>query len=382
MSTEDAIFLLGEGDALERVPKTHYETEDMLQSLVQDHPELLAGEQIDPDDPTRWLLVRREAGIPDAKDVSDRWSVDHLLLDQHGRPTFVEVKRSADTRIRREVVGQMLDYAANAQGYWPVDRIRTMAAESCGGSEELETRIRELLGVASDGSDTPDTEVFWEQVDQNLRDGHVRLLFVADELPRELRRIIEFLNEQMPRVDVLGVEIRQYAGENIRALVPRVVGYTEATRQQKKRAKPSTRRTTRVEFLQSLQGAVRAFFQDLLNDAERHGLVINWGLKGFSLRFARASGDLVSLFYGFPAGANERPTDYLQVYLGYLNEAEDPDAIRRRFQDVCNFLEKGKHTLELGLDEGSLEEARKVLEVLWDVAETLNATKPWGGRIY
>ena len=29
-------------------------------------------------------------------------------------PTLVEVKRSSDTRIRREVVGQMLHYAANA----------------------------------------------------------------------------------------------------------------------------------------------------------------------------------------------------------------------------------------------------------------------------
>jgi hypothetical protein len=28
-------------------------------------------------------------------------------------PTLLEVKRSSDTRIRREVVGQMLDYAAN-----------------------------------------------------------------------------------------------------------------------------------------------------------------------------------------------------------------------------------------------------------------------------
>ncbi len=33
---------------------------------------------------------------------------------------MVRVKRR-DTRIRREVVGQMLEYAANAVTYWPVD---------------------------------------------------------------------------------------------------------------------------------------------------------------------------------------------------------------------------------------------------------------------
>ena len=36
----------------------------------------------------------------------------------------MEVKRSGDTRIRREGVGQMLDYAANAGVYWPVEEIK------------------------------------------------------------------------------------------------------------------------------------------------------------------------------------------------------------------------------------------------------------------
>ena len=54
-------------------------------------------------------------------DGVERWSVDHLLLDQDAIPTLVEVKRSSDSRIRREVVGQMLDYAANAVTYWNID---------------------------------------------------------------------------------------------------------------------------------------------------------------------------------------------------------------------------------------------------------------------
>jgi len=55
--------------------------------------------------------------IPDREDGSGRWSLDHLFLDQDSIPTLVEVKRSSDTRIRREVVGQILDYAANALVY-------------------------------------------------------------------------------------------------------------------------------------------------------------------------------------------------------------------------------------------------------------------------
>ena len=54
----------------------------------------------------------------------DRWSVDHLFIDQDAVPTIVEVKRASDTRIRREVVGQMLDYAANGVVNWPAESLR------------------------------------------------------------------------------------------------------------------------------------------------------------------------------------------------------------------------------------------------------------------
>ena len=49
-------------------------------------------------------------------------------------------------------------------------------------------------------------------METNLSVGRIRLLFVADALPAELVRIIEFLNEQMNPAEVLGVELRQYTG--------------------------------------------------------------------------------------------------------------------------------------------------------------------------
>jgi hypothetical protein len=96
------------------MPRQPYPSEDVLQRLIAGHPDVLAGDQVDPDHPPRWLLVGREVGVPDAESASDRWSADHLLLDQRAIPTIVEVKRADDTRIGREVDGQMLDYASNA----------------------------------------------------------------------------------------------------------------------------------------------------------------------------------------------------------------------------------------------------------------------------
>jgi hypothetical protein len=58
--------------------------------------------------PRRWLLVSREVGVPLQEEGAGQMSLDHLFLDQGAVPTLVEVKRGSDTRIRREVVGQML----------------------------------------------------------------------------------------------------------------------------------------------------------------------------------------------------------------------------------------------------------------------------------
>lgn len=116
-----------------------------MQKIVDEHPEIIVGEQINPDNPARWIVVRREAGIPGSENGDDRWSVNHFLLDQFGRPTFVEVKRSSNTRIRREVVGQMLEYAVNAQTDWPREKIKALAAENIGSFEELDTRLIEFL---------------------------------------------------------------------------------------------------------------------------------------------------------------------------------------------------------------------------------------------
>ncbi|HJX26596.1 MAG TPA: hypothetical protein VJ885_01685, partial [Thermoanaerobaculia bacterium] len=104
------IFLLDANGSLTEMAETPFAAEVDFQKLLAAHPNLLPGDQIDPDTPRRWLLVAREVGVPD--EGGTRWALDHLFLDQEGVPTLVEVKRGGDPRTRREVVGQLLDYAA------------------------------------------------------------------------------------------------------------------------------------------------------------------------------------------------------------------------------------------------------------------------------
>ncbi len=223
------IFLLrGEGDLVE-MREQAYDSEALLQSLLAQYPSLLAGDQLALV-PRRWLLIKREVSLVAEADGGGRWSLDHLFVDQDAVPTLIEVKRSSDTRIRREVVGQMLDYAANAVVYWPVERLRSYFEAGCEADRvDPAERIAERLGVETD------QDAFWRALETNLQAGRVRLVFVADEIPPELRRVIEFLNEQMRPADVIGIEVKQYVGEELRTLVPRVVGQTAEAQTRKGR---------------------------------------------------------------------------------------------------------------------------------------------------
>jgi hypothetical protein len=112
------IFLIQSSGELLEMKEQPYDTEAVLQELLAKYPSLLAGDQINGAAPRRWLLISREMSVPSEEDGSGRWFLDHLFLDQDAIPTLVEVKRSSDTRVRREVVGQMLDYAARLlRGY-------------------------------------------------------------------------------------------------------------------------------------------------------------------------------------------------------------------------------------------------------------------------
>ena len=214
----------GEATPMEEQP---YDAESILQQLLADHSGLLAGDQIDSVEPRRWLLVTREMGVPGEEGGGNRWSLDHLFLDQGGVPTLVEVKRSTDTRIRREVVGQMLDYAANAVAYWPVEEIRAKFEGRCEiNGTNPDDELVALLGNDESGD-------FWQKVKTNLQAGRIRLVFIADKIPSELHRIVEFLNEQMDPAEVLAIEIKQFVGEGMKTLVPRVIGQTESARRKR-----------------------------------------------------------------------------------------------------------------------------------------------------
>jgi hypothetical protein len=239
-------FVIQSDGTLIEMREEPYDSEVVLQALLAKYPNLLAGDQMKADEPRRWLLVTREMRVP-GDEGADRGSLDHLFLDQDAVPTLVEVKRSENTQLRREVVGQMLDYAANGVVFWSIEEIKARFERSC---SQRQVNPDELLA----GFLGPDAgpEEFWQKVKTNLQAGRIRLIFVADDIPPGLRRIVEFLNGQMDPAEVLAVEVKQHVGQGMKALVPSLVGQT-ATAQRVKAAGASPAR----------QWDESSFFKDL-----------------------------------------------------------------------------------------------------------------------
>jgi len=193
-------------------------TEKVLQSLLEKHPDLLSFGRSEPREPCQWILVGREIGIPAAVEGAERWHLDHLFLDRAAIPTLVEVKTSTNVQIRREIVGQMIEYAAHAARYWPPEVIESRFRRTCSErGEDPVGKIADLVGI--DGDDGRVVyHAYWRRVGDNIRAGRLRLVFFADRIPRELRNMVAFLDEQTGPAEVWAVEIHQFIHENREAI--------------------------------------------------------------------------------------------------------------------------------------------------------------------
>ena len=58
------IYLLKEDSKLLAMEEAPYDSERLLQKLLADHPDLLAGDQIDAEEPRRCLLVKSPQDYP------------------------------------------------------------------------------------------------------------------------------------------------------------------------------------------------------------------------------------------------------------------------------------------------------------------------------
>ena len=127
-----------------------------------------------------------------------------------------------------------------------------------------------------------------------------------------LEQVVKFLNEQMPSIEVLAVEIKQFRGQSSQTLVPRVIGRTAA----EPRTSFSSRSHERVDMEP---------YMDLLRSG-RPGETLKWTLgEGEIVRRAKRRLTIAANDLGMDIRNQQTTPDVIEVAVLTSPEPEAED---------------------------------------------------------
>jgi len=322
--------------------------EDALQTFFENYPQIIPGKQIDPgsDDPPHFVLLRREMPV-------GSWSLDHLFVDQKGILTLVETKLFQNPESRREVIGQIVEYAANSIESWSAGIARQKAIEF------WSTRNRDLESVLQDefGGEL-DIEDFWRTIEGNLKSGKIRLIIASDELRPEVRRMIEYLNKELQNAEVLGLELKSYGEGNSFVLVPRLIGQTQSI--------IDTKGPSEGIFKWTVDKLKAAYTDFKDNDfGQRLEKILNWALKKdfFKMSISRKPN------FGLQGNNKGRMATFFSngdIYVT-INEKHYRNGSTERDKLVAEL--KGLQLLDQGLVPQEVLDGRNLTKKLFELSE-------------
>lgn len=63
-----SIFVVDDKNRILELKESKFQSEDIFQELIERYPNILAGDQITPENPRKWIFISREIGVPDKAD--------------------------------------------------------------------------------------------------------------------------------------------------------------------------------------------------------------------------------------------------------------------------------------------------------------------------
>lgn len=205
----DAVALQAVGGQLGE----HAVSEAEIQAFVQAHPTSLPIREIDP------MFV---GAVPICTELATpAGSIDNFLVTPTGLPVLVECKLWRNPEGRREVVGQILDYAKELSRWSSSDVQREVA-------RRLKRDGNPLLELVRAAEPDLDEAEFNDALTANLRRGRFLLLIVGDGIREGVEAIAEYLQAHAGLHFTLGlIELPIYLLPNgDRLIAPRVLTRT------------------------------------------------------------------------------------------------------------------------------------------------------------
>ena len=212
--------LVRHGDEAWRPPESSgYTDEAHLQAILLEHPWLIPGVT-----KNALVCIEFQSGVGPS---------DVVAVDHESGLTLVECKLASNREVRREIIGQVLDYASrfwrmsvedfNAQ--WISRTGRSLFSDQV-GSDELKLRM-----------------------EKSLSSGEFRIVLAVDEINEDLRRIVEYLNHvTLPSVAVIAVVYSRSQEGNLEFLSKQIFG-EELAEAKSHRVREDRERWTDDQFL-------------------------------------------------------------------------------------------------------------------------------------
>jgi hypothetical protein len=169
---------------LQRVPFQEKSfSEQWIQDMLFQNPLLLPIDEIDPSF-SPLIPLGREISTPAG-------SIDNLFITPEGNITIVETKLWRNPEARREVVGQILDYAKELNK-WTFTELNEAI--------KVNSKIGNNLGIidiirSHESIDEGDEQYLIDSISKNLKRGRFLLLIVGDGIRESVEDMVEYLNQ-------------------------------------------------------------------------------------------------------------------------------------------------------------------------------------------
>jgi hypothetical protein len=220
---------------------------------------------------------------------------DLVLLGRSGQLGLVEVKKEGNPDTR-QVVAQLLDYAAGLWGQTPdafMDKV--VRPHLARNALDASVSLTDFLRASFDGAEAPvsdqETELALRTLEAGLQEGAFTLIVAAPQIPAGVERALDYLNARGMRM--YGLEVGYFHGD-VDCFVPRLTVKPAPTKRLRSAAEPLTRNA----FLDSLDHSIAAGVATALDDIEGAGGRVEWNSLGASIKADLATTRQLAAFEG------------------------------------------------------------------------------------
>ena len=203
-----------EGGKTQMLEPQHFSNESLLQDILEKFPEVIALDELGVTEP--FLVIGREVATPAGY-------IDVLCIDGGGVLTVIETKLARNSQIRREVVGQVLEYVAQVSK-WNAKKVESVANQYL-RSTNIKDDLIDRLGKPNDEIEGSSPSNIYDMIDDNLSKGRIKVVIASDSIPDILRDTVSFINS-FSNFEIFVMQVKSYMQGDMQIYAPTVFGLT------------------------------------------------------------------------------------------------------------------------------------------------------------